>query len=416
MKKVSIPIGALMVVFFLTGYADANTCISCHQELDEAYLKAPIEGMKLDIHARRGLSCVDCHGGDATAEDIDESMSEDKGYVGVPDRAAVPQFCAKCHQDAAYMRQFNPGLRIDQVELYWTSVHGQKLHTGDEKVATCIDCHGHHGILPASDPRSKVYATHVPETCGRCHSDSEYMAEYGIPTDQLGKYKESVHGRMLLESGGRGAPACNDCHGNHGAAPPGVNSVSNVCGQCHPVNAELLVQSPHSRAFEKSGIAACESCHGHHDVQRPDHDMLGIGEGSVCVKCHEEDSNGYVTASAMSSLIGRLQGKHDEADDLLGRAERAGMEVREARFLLHDVESYITKARAAQHASSLAKLQLVVDEGDSLANVTIEEGESALAELGFRRQGLQISMIFIVVLGLALYFKIREVDRKHGLD
>jgi len=39
-----------------------------------------------------------------------------------------------------------------------------------------------------------------------------------------------------------------------------------------------------------------------------------------------------------------------------------------------------------------------------------------LAELGFRRRGLLVSMGFIVVLGLALYFKIREVDRKHGLD
>jgi nitrate/TMAO reductase-like tetraheme cytochrome c subunit len=79
MKKGLIPIGALIWGFVFTGYADANTCISCHQELDEAHLTAPIEGMKLDIHARRGLSCVDCHGGDATAEDIDESMSEDKG-------------------------------------------------------------------------------------------------------------------------------------------------------------------------------------------------------------------------------------------------------------------------------------------------------------------------------------------------
>lgn len=328
----------------------------------------------------------------------------------------MPEFCGKCHQDGAYMRQFNPSLRIDQVDLYWTSVHGQKLRGGDEKVATCIDCHGQHGILPPSDPRSKVYATHVPDTCGRCHGDSEYMADYDIPTDQLAKYKQSVHGRTLLQAGGRGAPACNDCHGNHGAVPPGLGSVANVCGQCHPVNAELLLQSPHAKAFEKGDIPACESCHGHHDVQRPERDMLGVGEGAVCVKCHEEDSNGYVTASAMSSIVERLRIKRDEADELLGRAERAGMEVREAKYILHDVESYITKARAAQHSSSLAKVQLVVDVGDSLADFTIKEGESALAELGFRRRGLLVSMGFIVVLGLALYFKIREVDRKHGLD
>ncbi|MGA1195232.1 MAG: cytochrome c3 family protein [Candidatus Latescibacterota bacterium] len=416
MSKVLMFIGAWLVSFCFLHDADANTCITCHKELDEAHLSAPVKGMELDIHARRGLSCVDCHGGDATSDDIDESMSADKGYVGVPDRNELPQFCGKCHQDAAFMRQFNPSLRVDQVELYWTSVHGQKLNSGDEKVATCVDCHNVHGILPSSDPRSSVYATNVPQTCGRCHADAEYMASYGIPTHQLEQYQKSVHGRMLLESGGRGAPACNDCHGNHGAAPPGVSSVSNVCGQCHPVNAELIAQSPHAEAFEEAGIAACESCHGHHDIQRPSHDMLGTGKDAVCVMCHEEDSNGYTTASAMSSLIGRLQSKHDQASELLDRAEQAGMEVREAQFTLHEVESFITKARATQHAVSLAKLQIIVDEGDSLANVTVQEGESALAELGFRRRGLQISMIFIFVLGISLYLKIREVDRKHGLE
>ena len=125
--------------------ADTNTCISCHQELEEEDMRAPVTGMQLDVHARHGLSCVDCHGGDATAEDVDEAMSEEKGYVGVPDRETMPGFCGRCHQDATYMRKFNPGLRVDQVELYWTSVHGQKLKSGDEKVATCTDCHAHHG-------------------------------------------------------------------------------------------------------------------------------------------------------------------------------------------------------------------------------------------------------------------------------
>ena len=215
--------------------------------------------------------------------------------------------------------------------------------------------------------------------------------------------------------GGRGAPACNNCHGNHGAAPPGVSSVGNVCGQCHPVNADMLRQSPHSKIFEEKGIFACESCHGHHKISQPAHEMLGTGEGSVCVKCHEPDSQGYVTATAMYSIIKQLQQKHDEAAALLDRAERAGMEVREAKFLNHEVENYITTARTTQHAASLAKLQDVVSEGDSLVAVTTKEGESALAELGFRRKGLQISLVCIFVLGLSLFFKIRDVDRKHGL-
>src|SRR5688572_12273090 len=47
---------------------------------------------------------------------------------------------------------------------------------------------------------------------------------YGIPTDQAEKFKGSVHGEALLKNRDMAAPTCNDCHGNHGAAPPGATS------------------------------------------------------------------------------------------------------------------------------------------------------------------------------------------------
>ena len=393
---------------------DPNTCLSCHGSLEDDDLKSPVSGMALDVHARHGLSCVDCHGGNASVDDVDEAMDPDKGYVGAPERSEIPAFCGRCHQDADYMREFKPGVRVDQVELYWTSVHGHKLREGDGKVATCTDCHGHHGILPSSDPRSRVYPTNVPATCGGCHSDTGYMAEYGIPTNQFSDYKESVHGKLLLGKGGRGAPACNDCHGNHGAAPPGVGSVSNVCGQCHPVNADLLAQSPHAEAFQEEGIAACESCHGHHDVAHPHDGMLGTGEESACVDCHEPDSKGYLAAAAMQAAISRLVDKADEADGLLSKAERAGLEVREAKFQLNEVENNLTRARAAVHGFSLARLEAILAEGDSLAQATIAEGVGALEEIQYRRKGLGISLIFIAIVGIALFLKIREVDRRRN--
>ena len=414
MVRAVFSILAFTVLAFATAQAQESTCVTCHLEQDEKALRMPAEGMVLDVHTRHGLSCADCHGGDPTAEDIDVAMDAEKGYVGVPDRGEIPQFCGKCHQDAEYIRKYNPGLRVDQVDLYRTSVHGQRLGAGDEKVATCIDCHDTHGILPVSDPRSKVYPTNVPGTCGRCHSDPEYMAGYGIPTDQYDQYKASVHGHLLLERGGRGAPACNACHGNHGAAPPGVSSVSNVCGQCHPVNAELLAQSPHAKPFAEEGIPACESCHGNHRVEHPTEEMLGTGGPSVCLECHEKDSKGYLAAAAMKGAIVELKTRHNQAADLLGQAERAGMEVRDAKFQLNEVANQLTKARAMVHAFSLAKLEEVVAEGDSLAGATLRSGQEALAELQFRRKGLGVSLIIIVAVGVALFLKIREVDRRRG--
>ena len=164
MVKILMTSWLMAAVLLASAWAEkSDTCISCHQAADDEDLRAPVEGMALDVHARHGLTCADCHGGDPTSDDVDESMDPDKGYVGAPERGEVPQFCGKCHKDAAYMREFNPGIRVDQVDLYWTSIHGKKLLDGDGKVATCTDCHGHHGILPASDPRSRVYTTNVPK-------------------------------------------------------------------------------------------------------------------------------------------------------------------------------------------------------------------------------------------------------------
>lgn len=391
-----------------------DTCVSCHRDLD-GEAAAPVQGMRQDVHAEYGLSCADCHGGDATQEDMEASMDPRRGYRGAPTAEQIPTFCGTCHADAAYIRRFKPGLRVDQLELYWTSVHGQQHQKGDRKVAQCVSCHGAHGILPGSDPRSPVYPTNVPKTCARCHSDAGLMAGYRIPTDQFDKYRTSVHGRPLLEKGVRGAPACNDCHGNHGAAPPGVSSVSNVCGQCHPVNSELLAQSPHQKPFEEMGVAACESCHGNHGVQHPTDDMLGAGEGSACTPCHERGSKGYQAAEAMRAEIERLKARRDAAEALILRAEQAGMEVSQARFDLNEVGNALTRARASVHAFSLARLKEVVKEGEALAEGVTRKGEQAMAELQFRRKGLGVSLVIILVVAVALFFKIREVDRRRGL-
>jgi hypothetical protein len=39
-----------------------------------------------------------------------------------------------------------------------------------------------------------------------------------IPHNQYEKFARSVHGIALLKKHDSGAPACNICHGNHGAA------------------------------------------------------------------------------------------------------------------------------------------------------------------------------------------------------
>ena len=243
--------------------ADDN-CVICHQSFEDE--TGPSHMIERDIHIQRGLGCVDCHGGDASLEDMDE-VREVADYRGVPDYLELPGFCARCHSDAAYMRNHNPSLPTDQLDKYRTSVHGQKLFgERDRKVANCISCHTVHEIGDGRLPHSSTHPLNVPATCGKCHSDDEYMAEYGIPTDQLSDFTASVHGHALLEQKDLGAPACNDCHGNHGASPPGVASLSAVCGNCHALQMDLFNNSPHRNAFAANEYPMCETCHGNHAI------------------------------------------------------------------------------------------------------------------------------------------------------
>ncbi len=394
---------------------EQDSCVSCHLEMGED-LAVPVEGMKQDVHAQQGFSCADCHGGDPTAGfdgDPDAAMDPAKGYIGVPSRRDIPKFCARCHSNPDYMRQFNPRVATDQYARYRTSVHGKLLEKGETKVATCVDCHGVHGILPVKDSRSPVYAYNIPSTCGKCHSDASYMSEFGIPTSQVADYKQSVHGLALLKKGDEAAPACNDCHGNHGATPPGAPSVAYVCGQCHLNNSELFLKSPHKDAFAELGLPECETCHGNHKILHPDDELVGVGQRSICVDCHEEGTPGYQTAAAISQQIGTLKREIELADSVVTQAERAGMEISEAIFQLRDARDALIKARTTVHSFSEDRVKEVAGKGLTAAEEAMQQGEAALAELHFRRTGLALSLIFILILAAGLYMKIKEVDKEH---
>ncbi|MDH3457673.1 MAG: cytochrome c3 family protein, partial [Gemmatimonadota bacterium] len=180
---------------------EVDNCKVCHSVLDDERLGGPARAFAGDIHAVKGLGCADCHGGDRTLAGF-EGMDPAKGFVGRPGKPQLASFCGRCHSDAAFMRQFNPSLRVDQVAEYATSVHGRRLaELGDTLVAVCTSCHPAHAIKPPSDAASSVHPLNVAETCGACHADAEHMAGYQIPTDQLERYRRSVHWAMMIDRG-----------------------------------------------------------------------------------------------------------------------------------------------------------------------------------------------------------------------
>ena len=404
-------IGIAMMLCGLSVAAAAeqkDSCVACHSQLS-GYFGKPAKLFPEDVHHQAGLGCADCHGGDRNDDSLN-AMRPSNGFRGVPPKAQIPAFCGRCHSDPTYMRKFNPGIRTDQVSEYFTSVHGKKLKAGDRKVPVCVDCHSVHDILAPSDPRAPVNPAQVAETCARCHADANYMKGYKIPTNQYELYKKSIHASAIA-GGDTSAPTCTTCHGNHGATPPGVSSVANVCGSCHVMNQQLFEKSPHGAVFAKMGLPGCVQCHSNHEILQPEDSWVGTGSKSICVTCHVKGDNGYKAAAEISAGLGKLKTTYTDADTVLNRAEKSGMEVSSARVDMADAHSDLIKARVLIHSFNAADVLKVTNEGVATSRKAYQAGVAALKERDYRRKGLAIALIAIVVAISGLYFKIHKMER-----
>ena len=315
------------------------------------------------------------------------------------------------------MRQFSPRQRVDQAIEFASSVHGKRLAGGDANVATCASCHGAHGVRLVKDVKSPVYATNVAATCAACHASPSHMATYKradgspLPTSQLADFQKSVHYAALTKGNDLSAPTCNDCHGNHGAAPPGVGSVANVCGTCHAVFAQRFQASVHGQIFDKG----CVECHGNHAVLKPSDEMLGTGAHAMCAMCHEgKDDKGAIAADGMRSGIERLKAGIDRSAGLVARVGNAGIEVSAQELAIREARSRLTLARTEMHTSDATRVEPVVQEGLKIVADVEAAGERGVAELRFRRRGLAVSLAAILLVVVALGLKIRQIDRRHA--
>jgi predicted CXXCH cytochrome family protein len=386
-----------------------SSCIKCHLLLADQ-LKAVAEAFKDDVHNQLRLGCPACHGGNPEAEDPTEAMNPDKGFRGKPAPLQIPEFCGNCHQNASFIKQFAPNLPTDQLSQYWTSVHGQRIKAGDANAATCVSCHGAHGILSVHDTRSPVYPTHVVDTCASCHADAKRMAPYKIPTNQVADYKESVHYRMLTVANDLSAPTCNSCHGSHGATPPGVQSVANICGTCHAQNMELFRSSPHQVAFAKLAVGACEACHSNHRVLSPKDSWLELSGDGVCVRCHKRDDRGSAAAIGMLAALQLAVRTDSDAEEQVALAKRAGMLMDQAEADLQQAHQDIITARTQVHTVSVAAVAEHTDAAVKASGQALASARAAFDEIHYRRTGLLIALALIVLALIALVLTIRQIE------
>ena len=125
----------------------AKTCGKCHVGVEETYNKS-IHGQLLAKGDKRGPVCTDCH----TAHQVETPKN---GHF----KMASDARCGKCHED--------------RLEHYRDTYHGKAMALGKPNVASavaaCYDCHGHHDVLPAANPASRLSKTNIVATCRQCH-------------------------------------------------------------------------------------------------------------------------------------------------------------------------------------------------------------------------------------------------------
>ncbi len=135
-------------------------CQRCHEdEVDEYKDSVHAEGL-LKRNNPDSPNCSDCHGIHKIPYLEEESLAKRKSFH--------TDACLKCHGDPKMMKR--NGLPPTIAETYFESYHGKVKALGyPQLVAGCADCHGHHSIWGASNPKSTVYIKNRPETCRKCH-------------------------------------------------------------------------------------------------------------------------------------------------------------------------------------------------------------------------------------------------------
>ena len=221
------------------------TCGKCHEDIDlttkyDILIDHPVEIYETSVHGKASMggiyvaaTCNDCHSTGETAHKI-YSPGHPESTIN---HFNIPKTCGKCHK----------GVEND----YWDGIHGQFVARGETDAPVCTDCHGEHGIISPSDPRSPVSKSKVAEiTCSPCHDSARMNEKYGLSTGRLQTFIDSYHG-LKSKSGDTHVANCASCHGVHRILPSTDESSSihpsnltNTCGECHPKISDRLAAAP----------------------------------------------------------------------------------------------------------------------------------------------------------------------------
>jgi hypothetical protein len=388
----------------------SNACIDCHLEMEDE-LKAVAVDWRESVHAKAGISCHDCHGGNPADPDL--SMEEDEGFKGKPAPHEIPDLCARCHSDPRRMRASN--LPFDQYQKYSRSAHGTKLlKEKDAEAPNCVSCHGQHKILSVNDPESPAHRNNIVKTCGGCHSSRQIMEKRGMPFNQYELYKKSVHGAPYFETGDLGVPTCVGCHGNHGIEKTGTMSVRQVCTKCHTEQEENYKKSAHWAAARQTGKPLCIDCHSNHDVAPPTLEKF-TGKGRLdCGNCHTENSIQMESALKIKKLLANASSNIEEARAALKTISEwsgSGFETTHLVRRITKAEKSMKKIVNASHSLKVIDMRIQAKKIGDLSREVKKEVDRMLADISIRKRGLIMAWAVFLVFALSIWQRTKHVKR-----
>jgi predicted CXXCH cytochrome family protein len=235
------------------------------------------------------------------------------------------------------------------------------------------------------------------------------MTPFGRETMVYADWSASVHATALLKRGDTSAPTCSTCHGSHGATPPGITEVANVCSQCHVREAEFFRESPKKQIFDDIGQPECLVCHSNHRILHPEESWVGLSDPAVCAMCHDSSTKGSDTIVEFGKQFEQLASAITSADAVLTRAQHAGMLVDDGREALKEAAEHRVNAHVLLHRFSAPPLVEVTEQGIAAARRAEASGNSAMQEIRYRRTGLAVATLLIVGFLITLGFKIRSL-------
>ncbi|MCO5197894.1 MAG: cytochrome c3 family protein [Anaerolineae bacterium] len=248
----------------------------------EPWEKVLVDGETYPETVHGQIACVDCHGGDDSAENKNDAHAD-----MIRDPSADPEVgCGECHPDVTAVSATSLHSTLNG---YWNALDQRSVPENHEALSEmfgnhCASCHATCGDCHVSQPDSvgsgfieghNFNATpSMTRNCTACHGSrvgNEYLGKNSAEDLEL---RPDVHFRQ-------GRMTCVDCHTSHE-----MHGQTDDCQNCHD-GPEAMAVAPPEHRYDGVQSPRCETCHQTVATGQDDVEMHAVhGADLSCQVCH----------------------------------------------------------------------------------------------------------------------------------